>query len=240
MCKKLLGFMLAFCLGLIAFEFLRQSEINNRTVQSTNITVPNIAEINKAQEYFSQSKDRKFIGFDNLNRQVIRAGRGSEDIYLGISKIELLQILGPPQNKFSWESSCFSLITELQWFKADSKGNVEGAGVYVYLKNDIVYAINFSSPRFITSENLTYQSLFKGLLKLNPDINVYRLTRSSSNATNGEDMRYAVDENKGIAYQLDYNKRGNRTIGGIYVFEPFTKFPARGCVGSEQELISEK
>jgi hypothetical protein len=244
MCKKTLGFMLTFCLGLISFELVRQSNNSNRTDKSANFTAVDISEIKARQENLSQNnsfpnKDRKFIGFDNLNRQMITAGRGTEDIYLGMSKTELLQILGLPRNELSWQSSCFSFIKEMQWFKADSKGNVEGSGVYVYLKNDLVYAIKFSSPRFLTSDNLTDQSLFKDLLKSMPNINVYRLTRSSSNATNGKDKRYAVNENKGVAYELDYNKRGNRIIGGIYVFEPFTKFPARGCVGTDQELILE-
>lgn len=163
-------------------------------------------------------------------------GVGSFDIKLGMSKEALIEVLGTPLNEQSSTPICERVV--LQWYRVNSDGSVEdGNGIYAYLKGNVVYEINYSSNRYATNENVSFGTPFEQLISLEKDLHIFELTLSSSNSSNGKNLIYAVDEKKGIAYELSYSPRtSSRYVGGIYVFAKDSEFQPNGCVGRDQSL----
>ncbi len=167
----------------------------------------------------------------------ILEGLGTVSVKLGMSRVELTAHLGTPNNVFE---NLYCGQTHLQWFEVRSDGSVEdGDGLNVYLKDDAAYHITFSSERFRTEEGITFGSELRELFTVYPELDVFTLSRSSSNATNDRDRFFGVVEPKGIAFELIIGeKKSEGSVVSVEVYKEDTEFRPQGCVGEDQEKNS--
>jgi len=169
------------------------------------------------------------------NNSTIIAGFGTENIHIGMSRDELISVLGKPNNEFPTMTSCKYSV--LQWYKSYSDGSVEdGDGVFCYLRDNKVFEVAFSSPRFITQNRISYGTKWIELLNVLDKKDFFTLSGSSNAATNYELLDYGINMRSGIAYESGGNALNEKTVNSIYVFSPSDSFHPKGCLGKDQEF----
>lgn len=66
---------------------------------------------------------------------------------------------------------------------------------------------------------------------------VYLLTRSSSEATNGKNRIYAIDTSRGVAFRSGENAVGERIVDSIEIFNVGEDFEPNACKGEDQKFV---
>lgn len=170
--------------------------------------------------------------------QNIQAGIGTASIHLGQTSDEIIEHLGKPMNIMvgsTRSNGCYD--KSLQWFEKRTDGSLEdGNGIMAYLKRNIVTEIYFSSPKYKTSSGIAFGSLLNDLDSSMKSLPVQILTRSSSEATNGQNQRFVISEKDGVAFEIETADK----VSGIYIFEPNTAFQPNGCLGSDQIFLKDE
>lgn len=170
---------------------------------------------------------------------IIKGAYGTEEMHIGMTKDQLIETLGKPLNESPYLDYCD--YSHMQWIKSNPDGTIEpGNGIISYLRNNTVYEIEFSNPRFATDHKMSYGAKWDDLLKILDKKDVFTLTRSSSNATNDENLLYGIDREHGLAYQSGKNAEGKRNITSVYVFAPANGFHPRSCMSRDQEFVPVK
>jgi hypothetical protein len=121
--------------------------------------------------------------------------------------------------------------SEIHWL--DFEKQIDG--VFVYLKADRAVQIESATPRFHTREGITIYSSPQLLRKHFPEMRAFVLVNSGGTVNGGKDLIYWVDQKRGIAFELYYDRRvRNRRVWKTIVFNPGTEFQPEGCVVEPQ------
>lgn len=171
---------------------------------------------------------------EDLSDVYIHHGYGSKEIFLGMSRADLLKVKGIPNEEYNHTGYCS--YTEIHWIQPTrADGSLqEGNGIFAYLKDDKVFEISFSGNQYYTKDNIKYGILLKELGKKGA-VDFYILSPSANAATYNEDLVYAVESENGISYELGVGyKTKERYLYSIYVFTPFEKFLPFGCISESQ------
>lgn len=125
--------------------------------------------------------------------------------------------------------------TELHWIDAKYP---ETWGVFIFLRDNRVFQIESGTSRFQTRQGITFNSPPSVIRKYFSSIKTYQLRYSAANISGGRDLIYWVDQSKGIAFELYFNRtEDERRVNRISVFKPGTEFFPEGCIVPPQEWI---
>jgi len=161
------------------------------------------------------------------------AGHGTKSVYLGESRAEIIHVLGKPLNIMERSEDLHCYETSLQWIDSNEDGSlVDGNGIIAFLRNNKVVELYFSAKKYKTGDGITYGSSLSNASREMRALPILGLTRSSSEATNGKDKQYVINESAGLAYLIE----GHNKVSAIYVFEPKTQFQPSGCLSSDQKF----
>lgn len=172
------------------------------------------------------------------SEKMVVPGKGTELIHLGLKRGELIEILGEPADEYRHDGFC--LYTEMHWLPpADSKGHIEGDGIFVFLREDKAFEIRFDQT-YHTSEGIDGGTTLREVGKV-VDLPLFLLHPSANTATNHEDLYFLIDRDFGLAYEIAaaYKTR-ERHVSAIYVFRPGDDFLPWGCVDKNQTLTEIK
>lgn len=165
---------------------------------------------------------------------VVYAGKGTEQIYLGMTRQDLLSQLGKPSSEFTHKVFCS--YSEMHWFPpANADGSVEGEGIFAFLRNNRAFELRFGE-KYRTQSGIEYGMPLTELRKL-ISAPIYRLSPSSNTSTNNEDLWFLIENDHGVAYEIGAEFRTEkRQVNAIYVFLPSSDFQPWGCIGENQTL----
>lgn len=167
----------------------------------------------------------------------ITPGRGTEDIQLGMSREDILQVLGKPNEAYSYDSDSIPgrcEYSDMHWLEERFEGN----GIFAYLKNEKIYEISFSGKQYITKGSIKLFSSLDEVKRSYPQAQQYVLTPSAAPVNNNRDLIYVVSVEDGVAFELAYNpKDKKRNVWSIYVFSPNSDFAPGGCVGELRRFV---
>lgn len=166
--------------------------------------------------------------------RLIAPGVGTNSIRLDMSRDELIAALGKPSEEYDHRHLC--TYSELHWFPPTKRdGSVDGDGIFAFVKEGKVFELMFGKG-FYTAYGVKHALTLKDLKK-KIAAPLFELTNSANTATNGENLLFMIERDKGIAYELAaaYKTR-ERIVSGIYVFRPSFEFLPWGCVDENQSL----
>lgn len=188
----------------------------------------------KNYDSFVESTLKPKLENESQTETFVHPGYGTEDVYLGISREDLLKILGKPSDEYTHDGHCS--YTEMHWYpKANADGAVNGDGIFAFLRDDKLFEIRFGKG-YYTKESINYNLSLKELMT-KIDAPLYLLSPSANTATNDKDLIYMVEKENGIAYELGVGyKTKKRGINAIYVFYSSNDFLPWGCISENQSF----
>lgn len=202
------------------YGLLRNFSNNNSNVKSNN--------------NFVEKASKLMVENNSQAKIYIEPGYGTEQVYLGMSREDLLRTLGRPNDEYSHNGYCS--YTEMHWYpNANADGTVYGDGIFAFLKDGKIFEIRFGKG-YYTKENINYDSSLKDLRNkiVAP---LFRLAPSANTSTNNEDLIYMIEKESGIAYELGVGyKTKERAVNAIYVFYPSSDFLPWGCISENQSF----
>lgn len=164
----------------------------------------------------------------------ITPGLGTEDVQLEMSREDILQVLGKPNEAYSYDSDSVSGRSDMHWLDEKSYGD----GIFAYLRGEMIYEISFSEKKYVTKGNIKLDSTLDEVKRSYPQAQQYLLTPSASHANNYKDLIYIVSAEDGVAFELAYNpKDKKRYVWSIYVFSPNSDFAPDGHVDELRKFV---
>jgi hypothetical protein len=123
--------------------------------------------------------------------------------------------------------------TEINWL--DFSGGTMIGNVFVYLRNRQGFQIASATPRFGTSEGIRTGSSPDLVRSQYTGLEAYVLRPSGGQMFGFRDFIYWVSREKGIAFELAYNRNDRRRfLSKVIVFDPNTEFVPEGCIEPPQ------
>lgn len=195
-----------------AGKFAKESVIHQGPTGSASNTVATTSPISKSNPW---------------NDRLITSGMGTDSVRLGMSRDELVALLGKPHEEYNHTGFC--TFSEIHWFPPTNEdGSVDGDGIFAFLKNGKVFELMFGEG-FYTSAGIKNDCLLKDL-RSKITAPLFELTNSASTATNSENLFFIVEKELGVAYEIAAGyKTRERSVSAIYVFRPGEDFLPRGC-----------
>ncbi|MBI3646762.1 MAG: hypothetical protein HY233_12460, partial [Acidobacteriales bacterium] len=177
---------------------------------------------------FAQAPARHALKESSL----IVPGRSVGGLDLGDDRARTLQLFPKkPNMDEEYKYPFCGGYSEIHWLDFEKKID----GVFVYLKAERVIQIESATPRFRTREGITIYSSPELLRKHFPEMRAFVLLNSGGTVNGGKDLIYWVDQKRGIAFELYYDRRvRNRRVWKTIVFNPGTEFQPEGCVVEPQ------
>lgn len=165
--------------------------------------------------------------------RTIVPGFGTSTIHLGLTRNDLLVKLGEPVDEYTHSGHCE--YNEIHWLpNVEAAGDVEGEGVFAFLKNDKVVELRFGEGYHL-NDKIRYGSRLQDLNTASLG-SVYRLHPSANASTNYVDLMFSVRQSDGVAFEIGVDLQGRRSVNAIYVFEPEKNFEPWGCLSENQTL----
>jgi hypothetical protein len=162
---------------------------------------------------------------------LIKPGHSVGLLQLGDTREQVLKVLGEKREEYTHDDPC--KYTEMHWYDVERDRN----GIFVYLKEGLVFQIEAATPRYHTAEGITEESLPDEVRRNYPQLQSYQLLRSGADIVGGRDLIYWVNRQNGIAFEFYYNRKvAKRQVSKVIVFEPGSNFAPGGCVSPPQEL----
>jgi hypothetical protein len=159
---------------------------------------------------------------------VINPGKSVGPLRLGDTRertLELFPFKPHIDEEYSYDDPC--PLTEIHWLDRE----LDAAGVFVYLKGGQVFQIESATPRFQTAEGITLDSSPEDVRRHYPELRAYVLLHSDAAVVGGRDLIFWVDRQKGIAFELYYNRHlRKRRVYKVIIFAPDTEYQPEGCV----------
>lgn len=169
------------------------------------------------------------------NTSLIIPGKSVGPLVLGASRDTVEQIF-PFKTNMDQEDmypTCGSL-TEINWL--DFNGNTMSGNVFIYLHGRQVFQIASATPRFSTADGIRAGTLPELVRKRFTGLDAYVLHPSGGQMYDFRDFIYWISGDKGIAFELAYNRRDrSRLVSKVIVFQPTTEFAPNGCIFPPQE-----
>ena len=163
---------------------------------------------------------------------LIRPGCSVGSLHLGDRRERMLEVLGkkPQDEEYTYGAPCS--LTEFHWLDPKMRSN----GLFIYLKEDRVFQIASTMPRYRTVEGITVGSPSEDVRRHYPQLRAYVLLGSGMKVVGGRDLIYWVDRQRGIAFEFYYDRKGSmRRVSRVIVFEPSSDFKPEGCISPPQE-----
>jgi hypothetical protein len=177
------------------------------------------------------------------NNSLIDSGKSIGLLSLGMSRAEVESVF--PLKKDSGEGNTYDentysecgTFTEINWVNF-SGDRAEWGNVFIYLRGGKVFQIESALPRYRTIEGIGSGSLPDLVRKHYNNLEAHALHASGGQMFDFHDFIYWVSRDKGIAFELAYNRKERRRfVYKVIVFEPNTGFVPEGCIFPPQEWI---
>jgi len=180
---------------------------------------------------------RNNTGTASRSQQIIIQGKGAASVLVGDTAEDVVEVLGKPTEQYNYDGSYTECIfSDMHWIDYEFGGD----GIFAFLNEGKVYHLSFSSSKYSTEEGISLESFAEDIVKKYKDyqnLQKYVLLNSGGKVNGGEDLIYWVEQDKGIAFELYYDKKsGKRRVWSIDVFDPQIIYQPKGCVSPPQSL----
>lgn len=164
---------------------------------------------------------------------LIRPGEGVGALRLGDSRERAVELFGKPAEEYRYGAVTPCVYTELHWLTDAPESN--HSGIFIFLKEDKIYQIKVDSAGYATPDGIESRSSPDDIRRHPAQMESYELLNSGSKVVGGENLRYLVSEQTGVAYELFFeSSAGGRRVSSVIVFEPRTTFLPKGCISPPQ------
>lgn len=152
---------------------------------------------------------------------------------IGDTRERIISVLGKKKEdeEYTYTDPCN--YTEIHWLDLETHSN----GLFFYLRKGRVFQIDVATPRYSTMDGISVEAPDDLIKSKCLNCDTYVLLHSGSKVVGGQDLMYLVNAQKGIAFELYYNKaERKRRVSKIIVFEPKTDFTPEGCIAPPKKL----
>jgi hypothetical protein len=165
---------------------------------------------------------------------VIVPGKSVAGVRLGSSLKDFRAVFPDQPNLGGLTYEHMSYGSSYQWVDLAK----EATGVFVYLRDNKIYQLRVQTPRFAVASGVKLGDFDEGVKRCYPTGQGYVVLRSDATYNGGRDLRYWVDQQSGIAFELSWQATSRRwRVSSIDIFAPGTNYEPEGGVLPPQRWL---